>query len=233
MADLVAQDQVEDLAGAPVTGADELGAHRGRGVQAAGLQRAGHEGDAGEQVVARALGHAPQRVVGVEVAVVEAQLDQVVAQQREVQRLLGRDAQPVAVKGFRHARKAPGDVQRQVDRVELDVGDGVDEGGDAGGCAHRWWLERDVLDQARAQRSTGDSSGLGQRGAAVEAQVDVQRPCGLRLGERVAEAQDLQGAGTGFHARHYRQLSRAASRRPADATGVRRAAACRPAGRGC
>jgi hypothetical protein len=56
-----------------------------------------------------------QVVVRREVAVAVAQRRQVLAQQREVVRLLGRHP-PVEVERPRHAVEAPGRVQRQVDR---------------------------------------------------------------------------------------------------------------------
>ena len=74
-----------------------------------------------------AAGQAPTTLS--DVAVGAAQAAQVVAQQGEVLRLLGGDAQPVAVKRLGHAGKAPNGVQRQVDGVEFDVADGVDQGG--------------------------------------------------------------------------------------------------------
>ncbi len=73
MADFIAQDHVEDLDRSKVTGAVKLRLQRGRGIQPARLERAGHQCHAGHNVVGRALGHQPQAVVRVEVAIREAE----------------------------------------------------------------------------------------------------------------------------------------------------------------
>ena len=65
--------------------------------------------------------------MGIEVAVVDAQLAQVIAQQREVQRLLLRHLPPVAVEGVGQAGEAPDRIERQIDRIGFDVRDGMQQ----------------------------------------------------------------------------------------------------------
>jgi hypothetical protein len=69
VADLVAQDDVEDLRRRQVAGLGQLGAQRRNGVQPARLQRARHQRHAREDVAAGLLDHLPQAVVAGKVAV--------------------------------------------------------------------------------------------------------------------------------------------------------------------
>jgi hypothetical protein len=103
VADLVAQDDVQDFHRARVAGLAQLRLHGRRGVQAARFQGARHQGHAGGGVTCGALGHRPQAVVGVKVAVgTWPRRGQMAADQREVVGLFRGHAQPVAVEGFGH-----------------------------------------------------------------------------------------------------------------------------------
>ncbi len=64
-----------------------------------------------------------------EVAVEEPHRLQMFAQQVEVARLLPGNADPVPVELIRHAVESPGDVQRQIDRVQLDMGQRMNQCG--------------------------------------------------------------------------------------------------------
>ncbi|MCY4755006.1 hypothetical protein NYP07_11525 [Pelomonas aquatica] len=77
------------------------------------------------------------------------------------------------------------------------------QGRDAGRRAHRRRLELEVPDQQRPLGPARNAGGLGQDGIGIERRRLVQRPGGRRLGQRVGQGEDLQGAGTGFHARDY------------------------------
>ena len=99
----------------------ESSVDRRRGIQSARLQGARHQRQPRQQVVPGLVCHFPQAVMGREIAVVVAQRLQVRTQKLEVQGLLARDADPLAVERLGHAGEAPDDVQRQVDGVEFDV----------------------------------------------------------------------------------------------------------------
>ncbi|MDT4881863.1 hypothetical protein FQZ97_1177530 [compost metagenome] len=89
MADLVAQDHVEDLDGAKGCGGVDLaqaGLDQRGGVEPARFERARHQRHARGDVVLRLHAHFPQAIVRGEVAVVEAQALQVRVQQAEVGR---------------------------------------------------------------------------------------------------------------------------------------------------
>jgi hypothetical protein len=174
VADLVAQDDVEDLAGAPVARAHELGLDRRGGIEPARLQRARHEGYAREHVVPRLLRHLPQRVVRGEVAVGEAQRAQVIAQQLEVERLLACHLQPVAMERLGQAGEAPCGVEREVDRVELDVRERMQQRGPALGRAHRALGELRVRHQHGPRGPARDGSGRAVAG--VRRRQHVVRP---------------------------------------------------------
>ena len=77
------------------------------------------------------LGHFPQGPVRRKVAVGMAERVQVTAQQLEVQRFFFRDDEPLAIEIVGHAGEAPADVEREVDRIELDVCERVDQRGAA------------------------------------------------------------------------------------------------------
>ena len=59
------------------------------------------------------------------------------AQQHEVIRLLPRDGGPFAIERVRQSRKSPYDVERQIDRIELNVRQRVDQCGTAFDVAKR------------------------------------------------------------------------------------------------
>ena len=56
---------------------------------------------------------------------------QVIAQQLEVQRFFFRDDEPLAIEVVGRAGEAPADVEREVDRIELDVCERVGQRGAA------------------------------------------------------------------------------------------------------
>ena len=141
VADFIAQDDVQNRHRLQrIRRADlaQLGLDLRRGVQAAGLQRARHQGHARHHIVGRLVAHLPQAVVRGEVAVVPARhkfagrvgrlvhAAQMRAQQRKVMRLFLGHQRPVGVKRVGHAVKAPDRIERQVDRVELNVADRMD-----------------------------------------------------------------------------------------------------------
>ena len=121
MADLVAQDDLQDFDRAFIATGLELAHQRRRGIESARLQHPRHQRHAHQRVVRGADGHLPQAVVRGKVAVIMAERAQVAAQQFEVMRLLGGDLEPVAVVVARQAAEAIDRVERQVDGVEFDV----------------------------------------------------------------------------------------------------------------
>src|SRR5688572_16868078 len=123
VADLVAVDALEDSGAVFVAGAAEIGDGGGRHVEAARLQDQRNNGQAGEQVVRRFRRRLPQAVMGRQVAILRAQLDQARLQQREMDRLFLADLHPVIEKGTRRVggTEARNDVPGEVDGVELDM----------------------------------------------------------------------------------------------------------------
>ena len=126
-----AQDHFQDVGGTLVAETAQAHDHSRRDVQAARLEHARHQGHARETGVGGSFRHFPQAVVRLEVAVGGAQFAQPLREQAEVARLVHRDADPVQVVLPGHAAEAIGRVQRQVDRVELDVGDRMQQRGAA------------------------------------------------------------------------------------------------------
>jgi hypothetical protein len=192
MADLVAQDDVDDLGTARIAGRQQLGPDPRRRVQAARFQRAWHQRQARQQVVARAARHLPQAVVRGKVAIGMAERGQVVAQQLEVQRLLARHAQPLAIEGIGQPGKAPADVQRQVDGIQLDVRQCMQQGGAPQRAGHRALFELRVRHLHGPVGAAGDAGRLvdGLCGTGISGWV--QRTCAARLLVGIAAQQQLQ-----------------------------------------
>ena len=135
--------------------------------------------------------------MGVEAAVVAAECQQVLPKQREVQRLFARDAQPVDVERDGHAGEAPDRVEREVDRVELDVRHRMQQRGAAFERERR--TGRHVLGwhEARQRGAAGQcllcfERGVGIDIAGVEVSEQLTRPSGF--GHRVGQAKNLQSA---------------------------------------
>ena len=138
------------------------------------------------------------------VAIAAAECLQVLRQQAEMQSLLAGHAQPVAIVGRWQPGEAPGRVQRQVDGVELDVGDGMQQGRAAGRRERRAPRESQVLDQPRALGPPGQGcDGRLDRFLCVEGGAGGhrlgQRPSSHGLLGRVLQAQHLEGNAAGVH----------------------------------
>ena len=136
MADLVAQDDVEDLDRAQVAGPRAALACIG-GV-ASSPRASSVRGTSAMRAMMSprgALGHRPQAVVGREVAVVVAELSCRCSRSSvKCSASSAATLQPVAVVGVGHAGEAPDRVERQVDGVELDVRHRVQQRGAALGA---------------------------------------------------------------------------------------------------
>jgi hypothetical protein len=192
VADLVAQDDVEDLAAAVVTGRHQLGLDGGRSVQSARFQRTRHQRQSRQQIGARALGHLPQAVVGIEVAVAMPERGQVVAQHLEVQRLLVSHGQPLAIERIGQAGEAPDHVQREIDRIQLDVGQRMQQRGTALQAVHRALLQPRVRYKGRPLGAAGDACRFGDGLGRARIEIQIECTCGAGLVVRVTAAQEAQ-----------------------------------------
>ena len=153
VANLVAQDDVEDGRCRLVPGGSKLGPDRRRGIKAARLQRPRHQGESGQQVTAGPLGHLPQGVVGREVAIAMTEGLQVPGQQGEMQRFLSCDPGPLPIEGCRHAGKAPDQVQGEVDGVQFNMRQRRDQRGPPFGRVNRATRQRRGIDKHRTWRT--------------------------------------------------------------------------------
>ena len=124
------------------------------------------------------------------------------AQQREVQGFFARHTQPVAVVLQRHAGETPDGVEREVDRVELDVRDSVQQRRAAferGRGAARHVFRRDEAGQGG---TAGEHSGHVEAVVGVDrrgVEIREQRACLRRFRARVGEAQGREGESTRVH----------------------------------
>src|SRR5688572_25111690 len=130
VADLVAVDALEDSGAVFVAGAAEIGDGGGRHVEAARLQDQRNNGQAGEQVVRRFRRRLPQAVMGRQVAILRAQLDQARLQQREVDGFFLAHLHPVVEESARRLPRAEArdDVPGEVDGVQLDMRQRMEQG---------------------------------------------------------------------------------------------------------
>src|SRR3546814_6968047 len=96
MADFVAIDAPQDRRRATVSRRYESLDRRRGHVQPPGLQHHRHDGEAGERVMRRRLGRLPEAVMGGKRAIGGAEALQPPIEQREMHRLVGAYAEPVA-----------------------------------------------------------------------------------------------------------------------------------------
>ncbi|MNL40558.1 hypothetical protein D3C87_1629140 [compost metagenome] len=82
--------------------------------------------------------------------------------------LFARNTQPVAIEGVRHAGKPPQNVQRQIDRVELNVGQRVQQCRAALDRGHGTMLDLGGRHQFRALRPAGQAGGRHEFPLAVQ-----------------------------------------------------------------
>jgi hypothetical protein len=138
--------------------------------------------------------------VGHKVAIVVVLILQVTSQQGKVFGFFPGDAQPVLVIGVWHVRKAPDRIQRQIDRVELNVGNRMDQRAMALGGERRapGYLLR--MHQFRLCRAAGwrrvDQVHVAVQGCTT---FGIQCQCGYNLQVGVGLAKSLKGTVSEFH----------------------------------
>src|SRR6516165_1807367 len=129
MTDLVAIDMAQDLCTLGIADPLEPRRHLRGHVEPPRFQHQRHDGKAREQVVGGRRGGFPQPVMSRQIAVAGANLGQPARQQFEVIGLLSGDLDPIVEESARQflAGEPGNQVPGEVDRVELDVGEGVKE----------------------------------------------------------------------------------------------------------
>jgi len=121
MANLIAQNDVQDFRPVPVTGRPQLGAQRRTCIQAACFQGTRHQRHPGQRIIPGFIRHLPQTIVCVVIAVAQALFPQIILQEAEVVGFFARHREPIPIIRVRHAIKAPDGVQGQIDGIEFDV----------------------------------------------------------------------------------------------------------------
>ena len=108
------------------------------------------------------LGHGPEAVVGIEVAVGVAEFDQSPCQHLEMTGFVVGAARPVAVVRVRLAAITVHRIPRQVDRVEFDMRHRVDQGGTSFGAAQSALGHLPRIDQPRPFGTARRADGCGR-----------------------------------------------------------------------
>ena len=139
-----------------------------------------------------------------EVPVAVAHAAQVRVQQGEMLGFLVGHAQPVAVEGLGHAVVAPGGIEREVDRIELDMADRMDQRGPAFVGEGRALWHGGRRHTFRASRSSGNACVVGHAAQVVRRDGfhGGQRRGGARSGHfffRILDAQRGEGAQAVMH----------------------------------
>ena len=129
MTDLVAINTAQDLGTFGIADPLELRHHLGRHVQPARFEHQRHNGEAREQVICGRDGGFPQPVMSRQIAIARVEICEPAGQQFEMAGFLGGDFDPIVEKGARQSLAGePGDeIPAEVDRVQLDVGQGMNE----------------------------------------------------------------------------------------------------------
>ena len=131
MGDFLIENDLQQIGALRVSGTLEFGDHRRRHVEAAGLQHHGHHGEAGEGIHRRFRRRLPEPVMRRQIAIVDAERVEARLQHGEMARLVIRHANPVVEKSRRPiiGSTEPADqIPGEIDGVELDMGDGVEQG---------------------------------------------------------------------------------------------------------
>ena len=136
--------------------------HAWRHVQAARFQYARHQRHARGVVVGGFLGHFPQAVVRVEIAVGVAQLGESFREHGEVASFVVRAAGPVAVVFERFVAKTVDRIPGEIDGVELDMRHGMHECGAAFGGTQAAMRYLSLRHQVRTLGTAWRADGLGR-----------------------------------------------------------------------
>ena len=175
MADLVAQNDVDDRSALLIAHARQLVPDQRARIEPARLKRARHQRQPRQQVLARALGHVPEPVMRRKIAIIVTQTRQVRLKQPEMEGLFARHAGPVPVKRYRQTRKPPDSIEREVNGIELDMRQRMQENGtpfDGGDAAVAQLGGRH---EHRARWPARDQPGRRQRRIGVEGDLRGHR----------------------------------------------------------
>lgn len=134
--DLLAEDHFQHRDALGITDVAQALDQARRHVEAAGLEHARHQGHACQRAVRGFLGHFPQAVAGVEIAIAVTELGHARGEQAEVPGLVIGDAHEVGGEFLWKFAEAVHRIPGEVDGVQLDVGNGVQEGRTAS------WVDR-------------------------------------------------------------------------------------------
>ena len=175
--------------------------HAGRHVEPARLQHHRHHRQPGQQVMRRILGGAPHEGMGGQRPVMASHRLKTVSQKVEMLGFLVARLHPVVVEAERHrdVGEAGDDIPVQIDRVQLDMGDGVQQRDPSlgrAGAAARNLARRQKLGLVRPGRAVRwrGAADIERRAGRARREPDGRMaPRQRRLGARIAGAQHLLG----------------------------------------
>ena len=121
----IAVNNVQHVASGRIAALRHFGAYGRGNVQPARFEHARHQRHAQKRVERSFIGHVPQMIVRLEIAVIKAVRIQAAAHQRKMISLFFGHAQPIGGKRGRQRPKAVSRIERQINGVEFDMANSV------------------------------------------------------------------------------------------------------------
>src|SRR5260370_3012648 len=200
MTDLIGVDAAQHGGALAIAEALEPRDH-GRGdVEAARFEDERHDGEPGQQIVSGRRGGLPQPVMRRQIAVGRAERGEASGEKRMMLRFLAGDRRPIVEEAARQigVREACNDVPGKIDRIELDMGDRVEERDVAGmraAAAPLRHLARRQEQRPAGTRRPGRWQGMPDRGQRAAAPGSGESAAPRPLVTRARGADNRGGAG--------------------------------------